>query len=256
MNIVLIGTGNVAFVLGRLMHNVGHTIKQIVGRSRETVDELSALLQAEAVYDFNAISREADIYIIAISDDALWKIAETLPINNGIVLHTAGSVPKEVLQGLGRHYGILYPLQSLRKDREDIPGIPFLIDADNADALEMIQQFASTLSPMVEPADDEKRMRLHIGAVIANNFSNHLFALTDSFCKKEQLDFKLLLPLIEETVARLRQYAPADMQTGPAMRNDQVTLQKQDNYLERYPEIRQLYEVFTQSIQSFHRKAQ
>lgn len=254
MNIVLIGTGNVAFVLGKLMYNAGHTIQQVAGRNKEKTDKLSALLQAEPVYDLKTISREADIYIIAISDDALWKIGEALPIHNGIVLHTAGSVPKEVLRGLGKNYGILYPLQSLRSDRKDLPEIPFLIDADTAETLAAIRQFATTLSPLVEPADDEKRMKFHIGAVLANNFTNHLLTLTNAFCKEEQLDFKLLLPLIEETVARLRYYAPADMQTGPAIRNDEVTLQKQDKYLERYPEIRKIYELFTQSIRSFHRK--
>lgn len=252
MNIILIGTGNVAFVLGTLMHKAGHVIKQVVGRNRERAGELAGMLGAEPVYRFEAIDQRGDIYIIAITDDALWNIGKSLQLTGGIVLHTAGSVPKEVLQGLGKSYGILYPLQSLRRDRSEIPGIPFLIDADTDETLLKIRAFAETLSPMVADADDHQRMKLHIGAVIANNFSNHLFALAEAFCKEERLNFKLLLPLVRETADRLDQYSPAAMQTGPAVRNDRVTLQKQADYLERYPGIKKIYDVLTESIQAFH----
>ncbi|MBX2924295.1 MAG: DUF2520 domain-containing protein [Chitinophagaceae bacterium] len=252
MNIVLIGTGNVAFVLGNRIHTAGHTIVQVVGRNREKATGLARMLHAEATDDFKKIHQQAAIYIIAITDDALWTIRDSLSIQSGIVLHTAGSVPKDVLQGLGSHYGILYPLQSLRRDRTEIPDIPFLIDADNDITLEIVKSFASALSPLVEQADDSKRMKLHIGAVLVNNFTNHLFTLAQSFCRREQLDFQLLLPIIRETAARLDQYPAATMQTGPAIRNDRETLQKQDHYLDKYPEIKRIYEVFTESIREFH----
>ncbi|MBX3254112.1 MAG: DUF2520 domain-containing protein [Chitinophagaceae bacterium] len=252
MNIVLIGTGNVAFVLGKVIQQAGHTIMQVAGRNREKADELARMLHSEAISDFKEISQQADIYIIAIADDALRTIKEILPVKRGIVLHTAGSVPKEVLKGLGSHYGILYPLQSLRSDRLEIPGIPFLIDADNDTTLDVIRVFAFSLSHMVEQADDTRRMKLHTGAVLSNNFANHLFALTEAFCRREALDFTLLLPLIQETAARLKQYKPADMQTGPAIRNDRSTLQKQEELLYNYPEIKRIYDVFTDSIRRFY----
>ncbi len=183
------------------MHKAGHIIKQVVGRNREKTDELAGILGAEPVYLFEAIDKQADIYIIAITDGALWDIGKSLHLTGGIVLHTAGSVPKDVLQGLGKSYGILYPLQSLRSDRREIPEIPFLIDADSEEGVVEVRSFAETLSPMVEQADDAKRMKFHIGAVIANNFANHLFTLTEGFCRQEHVDFKLLLPLIRETAS-------------------------------------------------------
>jgi predicted short-subunit dehydrogenase-like oxidoreductase (DUF2520 family) len=254
MNIVIIGTGNVAHVLGRKIIQCGHNVIQVAGRNAANTNTLGALLHAEAVSAFSDIVTDADLYIIAVSDAALADVESWLPVKgNGIMVHTAGSVSKGVLKKTARRYGVLYPLQSLRSSSVVIPEIPFLIDADSPDTLQSIQQFASSLSGRVQYADDETRLKLHAAAVIVNNFTNYLYTLTQDLCTKEALDFSLLLPLLQETVSRIGRYPARLMQTGPALRNDQVTMDKHLFVLEPYPELLKIYQTLSDSIKSYYR---
>ncbi len=254
MNIVMIGTGNVAHVLGRKIMQCGHDVIQVAGRNAANAATLGALLHAQAVSEFPDIVTGADLYIIAVSDAALPDIESWIPVNkNGIVVHTAGAVSKGVLKKTARRYGVLYPLQSLRSNSVVIPEIPFLIDADSPGTLQTIQQFASTLSGRVLYADDEMRLKLHAAAVIVNNFTNYLYTLTQDLCMREALDFSLLLPLLQETVSRLRQYPARLMQTGPAIRNDQATMAKHLSVLEPYPELLKIYTALSESIANHYR---
>lgn len=254
MNIAIIGTGNIAHVLGRKIVQGGHDIIQVAGRNAANAGALGALLHAQAVSEFSHIVADADLYIIAVADAALADIESWFPVNkNGIIVHTAGSMSKGILKKTARRYGVLYPLQSLRSNSAVIPEIPFLIDADSPDTLQSIQQFASTLSGRVLYADDEMRLKLHTAAVIVNNFTNHLYTLTQDLCMKEALDFSLLLPLLQETVSRLGQYPARLMQTGPAIRNDEATIAKHLSVLEPYPELLKIYQVLSNSIQNCYR---
>lgn len=250
MQVVIIGTGNVATVLGRKIKAAGHLILQVAGRTKTSVDMLATELSAAPVYDFGLVSREADIYLIAVSDTALYTIAEQFYIERGIVLHTAGSVSMDVLIPFGRPYGILYPLQSLRKEMDTLPPIPLLTEAMDDGTLEIVNRFAATISDHVEPANGIRRMELHLAAVITSNFTNHLYALADEYCKKKKLTFSLLLPLIEETATRIRKYAPASMQTGPAIRGDEVTIERHRQLISDMPELQKLYDVLNESIRN------
>lgn len=249
----MIGTGNTANVLGRKILKSGHHILQVVGRNTAHAKALSVLLHAPSFCDFSDITDDADIYIIAVSDAALADIHNLMPEKKqGIVVHTAGAVGKCVLIKVSQHYGVLYPLQSLRSDSQTIPEIPFLIDADCSDTLQRIQSFASSLSQKVVYADDITRIKLHAGAVMVNNFTNYLYGLTQDFCAKEELDFSLLLPLLFETVNRLEQYPAGLMQTGPAMRNDQDTITKHLSLLQTYPALSRLYTEISGSITHYY----
>ncbi len=251
-NVVIIGSGNVATVLGRKIRNAGHNIVQVAGRKEAVVKALAGELGALYNVGFDNIYKGADLYIIAISDDALANIDNWLPIRESLVAHTAGSVSADALKETGTHYGILYPLQSLRSDRISIPEIPFLVNGNNDYAREQLAAFARTLSDKVQIADDATRTRLHIAAVITSNFANHLFALAKDFCIKEDISFSILQPLLEETVQRLEQYHPGDMQTGPAVRGDEGVIQRHMDILRRYPEIHEIYRQMTKSIQNRH----
>ena len=165
------------------------------------------------------------------------------------MVHTAASISRDVLQKVSRNYGVLYPLQTLRKEQANLPEIPFLVDGNSADDLALVQDFAASLSDKVLVAGDEQRLRMHVAAVFAGNFANHLYVLAEDFCQKEQLDFSLFLPLISETANRLRDLSPRRSQTGPAIRNDRVTLEKHLTVLNGYPELKQMYELMTASIQ-------
>lgn len=248
MDVVMIGTGNVATVLSKLMIAKGHTIKQIVGRDEERTYQLSKKVGAEPCIDIEKIKLDADIYIIAVVDDAVAIVAEELQLNNKLVIHTAGSLSKTVLQKTSNNYGVMWPLQTLRKETEHIPEIPLVIDASNSEALQQLQAFAESLTAKCFVADDVARIKLHVSAVVVSNFTNHLFALADDFCKKESLDFSLFLPLIDETVQRLRQYSPKYVQTGPAVRGDFATIEKHLDLLKNYPQLSKFYEFFSNSI--------
>lgn len=190
----------------------------------------------------------ADIYIIALSDGALHEALQGLTFDDKPVFHTAGSLSKDVLKYVSKQYGVLYPLQSLRKEMQVIPPIPFMIDANNEKTLSILQAFARSLSSSVEVATDEDRIKLHIAAVLVSNFTNHLYALAETFCKKENIHFDLLKPLIMETANRVQEHLPSTVQTGPAIRRDILTIEKHLKILLEHPALRTTYVRLTDSI--------
>ncbi len=248
MNVVMIGSGNVASVLSRLMQQHQITITQIVSRQLDHAKLLAEELNTSYA-DFNGIiNGNADIYIIALSDYSLSDDLSFLKINDKPVFHTAASVSKDVLKKISNNYGVLYPLQTLHKNNRIIPSIPFLIDANNESTLLKIKSLALKISDWVEETDDETRLKLHVAAVIVNNFSNHLFSLTESFCQNEHINFELLKPLIAETFNRIVKASPSEVQTGPAKRNDQETIAKHISLLSNHKNLQAIYQTITASI--------
>jgi predicted short-subunit dehydrogenase-like oxidoreductase (DUF2520 family) len=252
MRVVILGSGNVATILGQKIFVAGHDIVQVFSRNIDAVEKLASLVQAQAVNSPDAIDASAELYIIAVNDGAIAEIASWLRPAGGIVVHTAGSVPIEVLRQAGAKFGVLYPLQTLRKETNSAAEIPLLVDGSDAETTELIFTFAKSLSGTVQAADDAKRLKLHIAAVIMNNFSNHLFTLAYDYCKKENLDFRLLIPLITETADRLKLKPPAQLQTGPAARNDMSTIRHHLDQLKNYPDLAELYKMFTEKILDYH----
>jgi predicted short-subunit dehydrogenase-like oxidoreductase (DUF2520 family) len=249
MNIVIIGTGNTATVLGKMLKLAGHCIVQILGRHQPSADALAKALNAEPVSDPATINRSAGLYLLAVPDNVVEEVAASLPLTGNTVVHTAASVPLLMLEGKARHYGVLYPLQSLKKEVRQLPEIPVLIDASDGETLDMLRTLAAGISKNVFVANDEQRIKMHLAAVMVNNFTNHLFALVEAYCREEALDFSLLLPLIKETVSRLDEIKPSQAQTGPAVRNDTKTLEKHLALLEKTPDLKKFYVMFTESIQ-------
>jgi predicted short-subunit dehydrogenase-like oxidoreductase (DUF2520 family) len=252
MNIVLIGSGNVATVLGRLMKSFGHTIKEVVSRNEMHAQTLAAELNVIAQPGINSTTKDAHIYIIGVTDNAIETVAKQLQLNDKIVVHTSGAVSKNVLQNVSERFGVLYPLQSLRKESTHIPEIPLLIDGNTEETIQSIQTFAETNSKKVYHAGDEERLKLHVSAVFVSNFTNHLYTLAAEYCKKEGTDFSLLVPLIKEVAERTEAHTPASMQTGPAIRNDDTTIQKHLKLLDAHPQLKNIYETMTKSIQRFY----
>ena len=249
MDIVIIGTGNTATVLGRKLKKAGHNILQVFGRNSSEASELAYELDSESTNYWNVVNRKADLYILAVSDIAVEEVFKELHLSDKTVVHTAASVSKEILKEGAEHYGVLYPLQSLKKDLGYIPEIPMVIDASDRPTLNMLDVLAHSISDRVIETGDDTRVKLHLAAVMVNNFTNHLYALVEKYCKDEGLDFYLLLPLIRETAARLENMPPAKSQTGPAMRGDGATIDKHLELLNKYPQLKKLYALFTESIQ-------
>jgi len=248
MKIVLIGSGNVATTLGRLIQRNNHKVIQVTSRNIVHAKILGDELQCEYT-DYNGeLNKTADLYIIAVSDTALNECVHHYNIHDKLIVHTAGSVSKEVLKNVSYNYGVLYPLQSLRKEVENIPDIPFLIDGNNEWVVKQLHDFALTLSPSVQVVGDEDRLKLHAAAVIVSNFTNHLYAIAEDFCMHEHINFDLLKPLIVETAARIKNQSPGAVQTGPAVRKDINTLDKHLRLLSNYPKLKTTYLRLTDSI--------
>lgn len=252
MRIVIIGTGNVATILGKRFLAAEHEIVQVWGRNRLHAEELADMLSASFTADLKHTDPSADLYVIAVSDTAIASVAAELSVNNKLVVHTAGAVSKDVLSACSKNYGVLYPLQSLRSELNELPDIPFLVDGNTEDDLTLITEFAGTLSNQVQQASDEQRLKLHLAAVMVSNFTNHLYALAKAYCLHEQVDFTMLLPLISAVADRLHEHEPAAVQTGPAMRNDQATIQKHLELLQTHPALKVMYTMFTESIRKMY----
>lgn len=248
MQIALIGAGNVATILGRLLQDKGHRVVQVINRRLETARVLGERLNT-AYADFSGTpDPQADCYLVAVSDFALQEHLPAFDFQGKPVFHTAGSVSKDILKPLSNHYGVLYPLQSLRKEMIEIPPIPFLVDGCNEAVQQVLLDLAGSLSNQVQIASDEYRMKIHAAAVVVSNFTNHLYALAADYCQHESVDFRLLMPLINETAQRIQYFPPESVQTGPAIRKDIGTLDKHLRLLHDYPKLRTVYLRLTDSI--------
>lgn len=250
MDIVIIGSGNVAAVLGRKFKAAGHSIIQVVGRNSKAASALAYEWNTVSTNYQSPISNKADVYLIAVSDDAIDSITDNLRLPGKIVAHTAASVPKEVLKHVSDHYGVFYPLQSLRKEMTGLPDIPVFFDGIDQKTKQMLEKLAHSIAnEKVAEAGDDARLKLHVAAVVVSNFTNHLYTLAEEYCRKEGLDFKQLLPLIEETALRIKDISPQKAQTGPAVRHDSATIQKHLGLLKEHPQLKNLYVLLSESIQ-------
>lgn len=249
MDIVIIGSGNVAAVLGRKFVAAGHTILQIYSRNASVASELAYEWNTESANYISLINKTADVYIIAVADEAIVNLVSNLKLHGKVVAHTAASVKMDVLKTVTDDYGVFYPLQSLRKEQDKIPDTPIYIEAATEKAGKVLDKLAASIYKAAGlTADFDKRVKLHIAAVLVSNFCNHIFSLAEGYCKKEGIDFAELLPLIDNTFYRLHAASPTAMQTGPAARGDMQTIQEHLELLEKHPQIYKLYKFLTESI--------
>jgi predicted short-subunit dehydrogenase-like oxidoreductase (DUF2520 family) len=250
MDIVIIGSGNVAAVLGRKFKAAGHSILQIYSRNAESASHLAYEWDTESTNYKSTINRNAEVYIIAVNDDAIDEVAQDFYLPDKVVAHTAAAVSMDILKNITSHYGVFYPLQSLRKEMPDLPDIPVFFDGSDEIARKKLETLARSIAPNhVTLATDDARLKLHVAAVFVSNFTNHLYDLAEDYCRKEGLDFKELLPLIEETALRLKNVSAAAAQTGPAVRHDSDTIHKHLQLLKDHPRMKNLYVLLTESIQ-------
>ena len=250
MEIVIIGSGNVAAVLGRKFKAAGHHILQIVSRNASAASELAYEWNTVSSNYLSAVNHHAEIYLIAVPDDAINEVVKDMKLPGKIVAHTAASVSMEVLKKVTNHYGVFYPLQSLRKDMKILPEIPIFFEGSDDLTKKKLQALAHSIAnEKVAEAGEDARLKLHVAAVIVSNFTNYLYALAEDYCRKEGIDFKQLLPLIEETANRVKDISPKQAQTGPAIRQDDETVQKHLVLLQNYPPLKKIYVLMTESIQ-------
>ncbi len=233
MKIEIIGRGNVATHLMNALHSCAD-VKAVNPRSLE------------------GLRLDADLYLIAVSDNAISEVSGklgTLLTGAAVVAHTSGTTPLSTIGQYHRHAGVFYPLQTFSKGVElDYSEIPFFIEATDPASEQMLFDTARQISHEVHHADSEKRRHLHLGSVVACNFANHLWTLSSEYLEKHDIDFRLLLPLLEETTRKLRDMPPAKAQTGPAARHDTATISRHMEMLAADSKLREIYRIMSESI--------
>lgn len=248
----MLGSGNAGTILCQLIEKAGHEVVQVASRNEDHAKVLASRFNASTASLKATSFADADIYIIALHDAALDHIENIPGLKGKFVVHTAGSISINVLKSCSDTYGVLYPLQSLSKFTNYIPEVPFLVDGNSQEVLHQVIGFAKTLSSGVIEANDTERLDYHVCAVFVNNFTNHLCAIAEKFCEKERIEFKNLLPLMNETIQRTAKASPFLTQTGPAIRNDTFTLNRHLQALSGDPQMKYLYLKLTESIMKFH----
>lgn len=248
MNIVFIGAGNLATSLATEMHRKGLPIKQIYSRTAESASLLAEKLDCRWTTSIDEVDSNADWYIFSVKDNVLEQLIAEMKPNNGLWLHTAGSMPATVFKGFAMRYGVIYPLQTFNKNRAlDFGHIPFILEANNQEDLEALKKVSSLLTDDVRFLNSEERRQIHLAAVFANNFSNHMWHLAWQLLEDKGISPDILLPLIKETAAKVEDLPPAQAQTGPAMRYDRNVIDKHIDMLEN-EDLKTIYRLISQSI--------
>ncbi len=255
LKIVLLGAGNVGFHLGKKLNEVGLAIEQVYSRNISKAKRLAKNIKCEAIQNIKDVSSQADLYILAVPDSAIEKVAADLSKNipkSKLVVHTSGATPSTVLKPYFKNYGIFYPLQTFSIAREvDFENIPICVDSNLKKHRILLEKLGKQISQNVHQINDRERAILHVAAVFVNNFSNNLFTIGDKITSTENLPFDILKPLMKETVEKITHHSPSEMQTGPAKRGDQTTIELHLKYLEKnFPEFIEIYQTMTRNINS------
>lgn len=233
MRIVVIGTGRLASNLVPALQKVGHEVRVVNSRTLE------------------GLPNEADAFVIAVKDDALESVARRVVRGREeqVFFHTAGSMPLSVFEGIARHYGVFYPMQSFSKERQvDFADVPIFLEGCDDMAMQTAHTIAESISRKVYELTTAERRYLHLAAVFACNFANHCYALSAKVLEQHGLPFDVMLPLIDETARKVHTMHPVPAQTGPAIRWDENVMSAQKALLDNEPEMQKIYELMSNSI--------
>jgi predicted short-subunit dehydrogenase-like oxidoreductase (DUF2520 family) len=249
MKIVLLGSGNVATHLAKALKSKGEEIVQVYSQNLDNATLLAQSIATEAIGDLNEIKQNADLYIISVKDDAIESVAKSLKNVTGLVVHTSGTTDINILSSQVTKAGVFYPLQTFSKEKEvSFENIPLCIEANDESQLTILSNLAAKISREVYKLNGEKRKVLHLAAVFACNFPNHLYALANKILSQNDLDFEIIRPLIAETADKVMSNLPENVQTGPAVRADESTLNKHLSMLTDMPEVQNIYQTLSDSI--------
>ncbi|TJZ60740.1 DUF2520 domain-containing protein [Sphingobacterium olei] len=249
MDIVILGTGNIATHYAKAFQTQGHRITQVYSKTSANASALAEVVSAESVHDLSQISDSAELYIIAVSDQAIKTVIDQLPHQlKGIVVHTSGATPLTVLNRFEKS-GVIYPPQSLSKNVEtDLSVIPFAIEGNTSEVEQTLLAIAQQISYKSFLCNSHQRITLHIAAVFVNNFSNALYQVAFDLLRQHHLDVELLRPIILETANKVQHHEPKKVQTGPAIRNDVQTIHSHLKLLNQDESLTQIYQNLTDLI--------
>lgn len=254
MTYYIIGTGNTAWFLATSLAKAGHECKGIYGRNEEHARQLATRIKAPVLATLSDVKDDADCCILAITDHAITDVAAHFRFEHTTLIHTAGSLSRMILEPFAKHAGVLWPIYSLVKDNLPIHReVPITIKGTTDHAEALLQQLAASITDIYYTVSWEQRQWLHLCAVLCNNFTNHLMAVSEQVCKKQQVPFSLLFPIVSQTAERIRNASPKALQTGPARRGDSNTIEKHIELLAQNPDWQELYKAITTSIDKMYR---
>jgi predicted short-subunit dehydrogenase-like oxidoreductase (DUF2520 family) len=244
IRLVILGSGNVAQHLTLAFANskIAEVI-QVFARKKEAV---SFITEEKITTEISKI-KEADLYIIAVSDYAISEVSNILNFENKLVVHTSGSMPIEIINNKNRQ-GVFYPLQTFSKNKEvSFSEIPICLEAQNNEDYKLLETIAKSVSNQVFNINSTQRKALHVSAVFVCNFVNHLYKIGNDICTENNIPFHILQPLITETANKIALLSPSDAQTGPAKRNDSATINAHLQFLTNDNQ-KEIYKILTKSI--------
>ena len=244
IKVVILGNGNVARHLAKVFIKAD-AIELVQIYTRKTVSKYFIKKNIEITHNLSKL-KNADVYIIAISDDAIANFSKQIELKNKLVVHTSGSVAMQDLLCNTRK-GVFYPLQTISKNTKiKFKKIPICLESENETDYLLLEKLAFSISKKVYKIDSEQRKKLHLAAVFVNNFTNHLYKIGNDICKSKQVSFDILKPLIQETARKIKYLSPKKAQTGPAIRKDEKTIENHLKLLDK--EQQKIYTLLSNSI--------
>lgn len=251
-SISFIGAGNLAWHLAPALDNTAYAVREVFSRDNKNSSELvSKLYEAEVKDSLDFSESSSGIFILAVSDDVIEDLIEEIQLpEDSILIHTSGSRPISVLtNSFTQNTGVLYPLQTFTKGKKnDISAVPFFVEGKNTETENHIYEMARVLSKNVYTLPSDKRAVLHLAAVFASNFTNHMLSIAEDITRSNKLDYDWLKPLIAETLNKSLDIGPERAQTGPAKRHDLEILDKHFDYLNPDKSLQEIYRIISQHI--------
>lgn len=250
--IAIIGAGNVAWHLAPALEDAGHDLTEVYARNPKSASQIAErLYAAEIKTDLDFSDSKASIFIVSVSDGAIQEVADQIILpENAILLHTSGTVPLKTLEYSSASYtGVFYPLQTFSKGKEmDLSEVPFLIESKDQEILRRLKVLVKSLKSQAFPIRSKDRQAVHVAAVFASNFSNHMLRIAEEIMQRQGLDYDMLKPLIIETISKSLQIGAKRAQTGPAKREDYETLDEHYQFLTYNDALSKMYQVISQDI--------
>lgn len=245
IKVVIIGSGNVAHHLISAFANSDAVA--VIQNFVRTKEHATHLLDSNKITTNIKALADADVYIISVSDNAVSEVSSQLNFQNKLVVHTSGNVAMNDLDDKNRS-GVFYPLQTFSKSKEvNFREIPICLEAQNGDDYQLLETITKSISDKIFNINSTQRKALHVSAVFVNNFTNYLYQIGNEICKKNNIPFEILQPLIQETANKILMLSPNDAQTGPAKRNDTQTINSHLNFLSDENQ-KEIYKLLTKSI--------
>lgn len=251
MRVSIIGSGNVATHIAKALKDANVQVLHIWSYKLENAKVLANKVDASAVAEISQVCIDnSDVVLIAVKDDAIASVSAQLTNYKGLIAHTSGAVAMDTLAS-NKNYGVFYPLQTFSKQKDlDFSSVPLCLEANNHTNLDQLKKLASIISKSIYEVNSEQRKTLHLAAVFACNFTNYLYGIAQQLLAQNQLDFDIIKPLITETANKIQTALPLEVQTGPAVRNDEQTLQKHEGMLQEHPEWLNIYQLLSNQIKN------